>query len=32
MPADEPTWYYDLHAVGRKVLADHGDVPALLAA
>lgn len=28
---DEPSWFYDLHPVGRQILADHGDVPALLA-
>jgi hypothetical protein len=27
---DEPTWFYDLHPVGRQVLRDNGDVPALL--
>lgn len=30
LPIDEPTWFYDLHPVGRQVLADNGDVPALL--
>lgn len=29
-PADEPTWFYDLHPVARQVLRDNGDVPALL--
>jgi hypothetical protein len=31
VPADEPTWFYDLHPVGRQLLSDHGDVSALLA-
>ncbi|MGI5506352.1 hypothetical protein [Lentzea sp. CA-135723] len=29
-PPDEPTWFYDLHPVGRQVLRDNGHVPALL--
>lgn len=29
-PDDEPIWFYDLHPVGRQVLQDNGDVPALL--
>ncbi|MDX8036757.1 hypothetical protein SK803_41740, partial [Lentzea sp. BCCO 10_0856] len=29
-PHDEPTWFYDLHPVGRQILRDNGDVPALL--
>ncbi|WP_199515966.1 hypothetical protein [Nucisporomicrobium flavum] len=29
-PADEPTWYYDLHAVVRDLIAQNGDVPLLL--
>jgi hypothetical protein len=32
MPLAEPTWYYDLHQVARRMLDDHGDVPALLSA
>ncbi|MFC7717254.1 hypothetical protein [Nonomuraea recticatena] len=32
LPADEPTWYYDLHPVGRHMLSEHGEVPALLSA
>ncbi|MEV4159950.1 hypothetical protein [Nonomuraea dietziae] len=32
LPADEPTWFYDLHPVGRHVLREHGEVPALLSA
>ncbi|MGH2600498.1 MAG: hypothetical protein ACRDJ9_14070, partial [Dehalococcoidia bacterium] len=32
LPADEPTWFYDLHPVGRHVLGEHGEVPALLSA
>ncbi|MGW0589784.1 hypothetical protein [Streptosporangium sp. NPDC002607] len=32
LPADEPTWFYDLHPVGRHVLSEHGEVPALLSA
>ncbi len=28
---DEPTWFYGLHPVAQQLLADHGDVPALLA-
>lgn len=32
MPNDEPTWYYDLHPVGRHMLRDHGEAPALLSA
>jgi hypothetical protein len=31
-PVEEPIWFYDLHPVGRQVLAGNGDVPALLAA
>jgi len=29
-PAEEPSWYYDLHPVARDLLADHGEVPLLL--
>lgn len=29
-PADEPTWYYDLHPVVRDLIAQNGDVPLLL--
>ena len=29
-PAEEPSWYYDLHPVARELLADHGEVPLLL--
>ncbi|MEW1837522.1 hypothetical protein AB0392_06145 [Nonomuraea angiospora] len=32
LPADEPTWFYDLHPVGRHALSEHGEVPALLSA
>lgn len=32
LPADEPTWFYDLHPVGRQVLREHGEVSALLSA
>lgn len=32
LPADEPTWFYDLHPVGRHVLEKYGEVPALLSA
>lgn len=32
MPNDEPTWHYDLHPVGRHLLRDHGEVPAMLSA
>ncbi|WP_307565559.1 hypothetical protein [Streptosporangium lutulentum] len=32
LPADEPTWFYDLHPVGRHVLSEHGEVSALLSA
>lgn len=28
-PVEEPNWYYDLHPVVRRLLADHGDVPLL---
>ncbi|GGU96115.1 hypothetical protein GCM10010182_10880 [Actinomadura cremea] len=30
LPQDEPIWFYDLHPVGRHVLREHGEVPALL--
>jgi hypothetical protein len=30
LPAEEPSWYYDLHPVARELLADHGEVPLLL--
>ncbi|HUR09272.1 MAG TPA: hypothetical protein VM347_42505, partial [Nonomuraea sp.] len=29
-PANEPMWFYDLHPVARHLLAENGDVPALL--
>ncbi|MFC7674137.1 hypothetical protein ACFQWH_13695 [Mycolicibacterium sp. GCM10028919] len=29
-PVEEPTWYYDLHPIARKLLQDNGDVPLLL--
>ncbi len=29
LPVAEPTWYYDLHPVVRRMLGDHGDVPLL---
>ncbi len=29
---DEPTWFYDLHPVARRLLSDHGEVPAQLSA
>jgi hypothetical protein len=32
LPPDEPTWFYDLHPVGRHVLEKNGDVPVLLSA
>ncbi|GAA0969561.1 hypothetical protein GCM10009555_016910 [Acrocarpospora macrocephala] len=32
LPADEPTWFYDLYPVGRHVLSAHGEVSALLSA
>lgn len=32
LPADEPTWFYDLHPVGRHVLRENGEVSALLSA
>ncbi|MET9001736.1 hypothetical protein [Amycolatopsis sp. NPDC004169] len=32
LPVSEPTWFYDLHPVGRHVLAEHGEVSALLSA
>lgn len=31
-PDDEPLWFYDLHPVGRQLLRNHGEVPALLSA
>lgn len=31
-PLAEPTWFYDLHPVGRQLLNDHGEVPVALAA
>ncbi len=30
-PADEPTWFYDLHPVARELLRDNGEIPLLLA-
>lgn len=30
LPAEEPSWYYDLHPVARDLLAEHGEVPLLL--
>jgi hypothetical protein len=30
LPAEEPSWYYDLHPVARELLANHGEVPLLL--
>jgi hypothetical protein len=30
LPAEEPSWYYDLHPVARELLAEHGEVPLLL--
>lgn len=32
MPNNEPVWYYDLHPVGHNLLANNGEVPALLSA
>lgn len=32
MPNNEPAWYYDLHPVGHNLLANNGEVPALLSA
>jgi hypothetical protein len=29
-PIEEPVWFYDLHPVGRHVLLENGDLPALL--
>jgi hypothetical protein len=29
-PADEPTWFYDLHPAARELLAQNGEVPLLL--
>lgn len=31
LPTEEPSWFYDLHPVARDLLADHGEVPLLLA-
>lgn len=31
LPVEEPTWYYDLHPIARKLLLDNGEVPLLLA-
>jgi hypothetical protein len=28
-PSDEPRWFYDLHAVARDLLVQHGDIPLL---
>jgi hypothetical protein len=28
-PYDEPHWFYDLHAVARDLLVQHGDIPLL---
>ena len=30
-PYAEPVWYYHLHPVARDLLADHGEIPLLLA-
>lgn len=30
-PVSEPTWFYDLHPIARRLLLDNGKVPALLA-
>lgn len=30
MPEAEPTWFFDLHPVGRHILQDHGEVASLL--
>jgi hypothetical protein len=30
IPWNEPTWYYDLHAVARGLVAQNGDVPLML--
>jgi hypothetical protein len=30
LPIDEPTWYNDLHPIGRTLLKDNGDVLLLL--
>jgi hypothetical protein len=30
MPDNEPIWFYDLHPVGRQLLRDNGEVPAML--
>lgn len=30
LPIEEPTWYYDLHPIARKLLLDNGIVPLLL--
>ena len=32
MPADEPTWFYDLHPVARTLYTSHGHAPLQLAA
>ena len=29
-PVEEPTWFYDLHPIARKLLQDNGEVPLLL--
>jgi len=31
LPVKEPTWYYDLHPIARKLLLDNGEIPLLLA-
>lgn len=31
-PVEEPTWFYDLHPIARRLLKEHGEIPALLAA
>ncbi|WP_370964756.1 hypothetical protein [Amycolatopsis sp. cg9] len=30
-PVEEPTWFYDLHPIARRLLKEHGEIPALLA-
>ena len=29
LPEDEPTWFYDLHPIVRKLIRNNGDVPIL---
>jgi hypothetical protein len=31
-PIGEPTWFYDLHPIARRLLEDNGEISALLAA